>query len=109
MLRKFNFSKYESFHLFYNEFTIKKIEKMNNDIEGFEEDYKKLVERMITELRYSQIEELSEKYNLTLITAFLLPSLTITTLSCPFKTPSPSGGSSQSGITQYFLPTIFIP
>lgn len=30
MLRKFKFTKYESFHLFYNEFTIKKIEKMNN-------------------------------------------------------------------------------
>ena len=27
-------------------------------------EYKKLVERMITELRYSQIEEYSEKYNL---------------------------------------------
>ena len=29
-LRSFNFNKYETFHLFYNEFTIKKIEKMNN-------------------------------------------------------------------------------
>lgn len=27
-------------------------------------EYKKLIERMITELKYSQIEELSEKYNL---------------------------------------------
>ena len=30
ILRQFNFNKYESFNLFYNEFTIKKIEKMNN-------------------------------------------------------------------------------
>lgn len=43
----------------------KRLRKISKEVTlPISEEYKKLIERMITELRYSQIEEYSEKYNL---------------------------------------------